>query len=200
MEQLELENKLNRKSNIFTSRWEHERESRVVKGEIGIYHKDSDALLIPLCIHGWSGRNTRERFSHPGAPSNIHAFHTLAVKVGWLLLLSSSISLSLSLVFFSYFSTPILFKGFWGTLFTNMPFYFSVIHSYLWGTRVGVTVYSFGQGNIGTLRDECFWFFCQKMKCLLYSITKTIQSEKPINNDLVFRLFISFRFITLVGN
>lgn len=54
----------------------------------GIYHKHSAASLIPLCIHGWSGRNTRGHFSHPVGSSNIHASHIVAVQVRRLMLLS----------------------------------------------------------------------------------------------------------------
>lgn len=81
-QQLELDNKLDRKPNIFTSQWVHEQEFRVERREIAIYHKDLAVLPIPLCIHGWLGRSTREHFSHPVAPSNIHVVHILAVEVG----------------------------------------------------------------------------------------------------------------------
>lgn len=49
---------------------------------MGIYRKGSAAPLIPLCIHGWLRRNTRERFSRPVGSSNIHVSHIAAVRVG----------------------------------------------------------------------------------------------------------------------
>lgn len=59
-----------------------------MSGREGIYHKHSTASLIPLCIHGWLGRNTRGHFSHPVGSSNIHASHIVAVQVRRLMLLS----------------------------------------------------------------------------------------------------------------
>lgn len=60
--------------------------------EMGNYRMDLVAPLIPLCIHGWWGRNTREHFSRPAGSSNIHAAHIVAVCEGRLMLLSLSSS------------------------------------------------------------------------------------------------------------
>lgn len=35
---------------------------------------------IPRCIHGWLGRNTRERYSHPVGSNSIHVPHILPVQ------------------------------------------------------------------------------------------------------------------------
>lgn len=36
--------------------------------------------VIPPCIHGWLGRNTRERYSHPVGSNSIHAPHISPVQ------------------------------------------------------------------------------------------------------------------------
>lgn len=91
-EQLELENKLNRKPYDSTSQRPHERECRAQREEMGIYRKDLAPPLIALCIHGWLRRNTREHFSRPVGSSSIHAAHILAVGVERMMLVSLSSS------------------------------------------------------------------------------------------------------------
>lgn len=205
----QLENKLNREPNIFSSQWVFEFKSRV-EGErqMGIYQKNPAPPLIPLCIHGWLRRNTKAHFSHPVAPSNIHVVHIFAVKVGLLIIILIIISFYITFIviaslciyigeFWALIWSPTLFKAFRKAHLHKHDFAFlellviDTLEAPASGKQSTLSARAM-LGHWGTKTSAKRWN-------VYFSTERKIQSETPAIQWLSIQTII-LRFITLEGS